>query len=129
MECPFCGGEVVRVEITDSGGERAYSLCCNTPLEFIDNYDVFSALPERLRQVAIARKQAEYDTMKAKAREDARLFKAACERWNATHGWLLKGDRDGNQRQEAQTTGTIGCDTPGHAGGQRQRQGTAPGSN
>ena len=48
--CPFCGGHVARVEVTDSSGERAYSLCCGIPQEFLDNWDVFRDLPEPLQQ-------------------------------------------------------------------------------
>ena len=80
-QCPFCGGTIIRCEIQDSAGERAFSLCCDIPQEFLDNYDVFSGLPEHLQQVAIQRKKEEYAAMEQKSRENARRFRECVERY------------------------------------------------
>jgi len=90
MQCPFCGKTVARAEIQDSAGERAISLCCGIPQEFIDNYDVFSALPEPLQQVAIERRRVEYAAMDEQSRENARAFKESLEHWRATYAHLFK---------------------------------------
>jgi len=89
--CPFCGGHVVRVEISDSSGVRAFSLCCDMPTEFIDNYEVYEALPELLQQLAIERKRDEYAAMDEQSREDARLFKESLERWREALGAIDAG--------------------------------------
>jgi len=81
--CPFCGGTIQRYEILDSGGERAASLCCDIPQEFLDNYDVYRDLPEPLQQIAIARKREEYAAMEAKSRENARRFRECVDRYDA----------------------------------------------
>jgi len=94
MKCPFCGELVARVEIEDSAGERAFSLCCGIPQEFIDNYDVFSALPEPLQQVAIERKRAEYAAMDAKSRENARAFQASLKQWRQKYGHLIAAQEE-----------------------------------
>lgn len=89
--CPFCDGEICRVEITDAGGKRAFSLCCDTPLEFIDNYDVFGGLPGNLQQIAIERKKAEYAEMDRVSAENTRAFKESYERWLKARPELFKG--------------------------------------
>ena len=96
-QCPFCGGTIQRYEILDSGGERAASLCCGIAQEFLDNYDVYRALPEPLQEVAIARKQAEYEQMEAKSRENARRFRECVERYDAKLKHLRQEVRDGYQ--------------------------------
>ena len=83
-QCPFCGGTIQRYEILDSGGERAASLCCDIPQEFLDNYDVYRDLPEPLQQIAIARKREEYAAMEAKSRENAQRFRECVDRYEAT---------------------------------------------
>ena len=94
-QCPFCGGTIVRCEIQDSGGKRAFSLCCDMPQELIDNYEVLRNLPEHLQQVAIKAKKAEYAAMAKKSAENARRFREAVEHWNAKHGHLTKDAQDG----------------------------------
>ena len=95
--CPFCGGTIIRCEIQDSAGERAFSLCCGIPEEFLDNYDVYRDLPEPLQQIAIARKKAEYEQMEAKSRENARRFRECVERYDAKLKHLRQEIRDGYQ--------------------------------
>lgn len=98
MICPFCGGTVARAEFTSSSGERAESLCCYVPTEFIDNYDTFADLPKDLQQIAIERRKAEYAVMGAQDRENARRFREVKERWDATHGHLFKEESNADQR-------------------------------
>jgi hypothetical protein len=88
--CPFCGGEICRVEITDAGGKRAFSLCCGIPLEILDNWEVFEPLPDVLKQAAIDKIQAEYAAMDEQSAENARRFKEADEHWRATCPHLFK---------------------------------------
>ena len=95
-KCPFCGGTIIPCEIQDSGGKRRFSLCCDIPQEFLDNYDVFSGLPEPLQQVAIARKKAEYEEMVAKSRENARRFRECVKRYDAKLKQLPKEIRHGH---------------------------------
>ena len=97
-QCPFCGGTIIPCEIQDSEGKRAFSLCCDIPQEFLDNYDVFSGLPEPLQQVAIARKKAEYEEMVVKSRENARRFRECVERYDAKLKQLPKEIRHGHKR-------------------------------
>ena len=80
-QCPFCGGTIIRCEIQDSAGERAFSLCCGVAQELIDNYEVLSGLPEHLQQVAIQCKKDEYAKMEQKSRENARRFRECVERY------------------------------------------------
>ena len=96
-QCPFCGGTIIRCEIQDSAGERAFSLCCGMPQEFVDNYDVFQALPEPLRRIAIERKEAEYAAMDAQSRKNARRFQASLDHWYAKYAHLTKEASDGSQ--------------------------------
>ena len=93
--CPFCGGRIIRCEILDSAGERAFSLCCGMPQELIDNFDVLSGLPEHLQEVAIQQKRAEYTAMEAKSRDTAHRFRKAVDHWNAKYGHLTKRTQDG----------------------------------
>jgi len=119
--CPFCGGRVVRVEISDSSGERAFSLCCDMPTEFIDNYEVYEALPELLQQLAIERKRDEYAAMDEQSRENARLFKESLERWREALGAIDAGQsiediyermrHDADARDEADTRESVLADT------------------
>ena len=89
-QCPFCGGTIIRCEIQDSAGERAFSLCCDIPQEFLDNYEVFSGLPEPLQQVAIARKKAEYEEMVAQSHDNAHRFRECVERYDAKLKHILQ---------------------------------------
>lgn len=90
-QCPFCGKRMCRCEISTSSGLRAISLCCDMPLEFIDNYDVFSGLPENLQQIAIDRKKDEYAAMDARDIEIVKSFKEDRDRWLASHPELFHG--------------------------------------
>lgn len=98
MDCPFCGGMVREILDQDSGGLRAFSLCCDMPQELIDNYDVFSALPEHLQKLAVERKKADYAAMVSKSLENARLFGEWIKLCDARHAHLMKEARDGSQR-------------------------------
>lgn len=89
--CPLCAGEICRVEITTVCGKRAFSLCCDAPLEIIDNWDVFGALPGNLQQVALERIKAMYAEMDAADLENARRFKENDERWRTQIEHLFKG--------------------------------------
>jgi hypothetical protein len=92
--CPFCGGYVQRFEISSAGGSIVESMCCDIPMEFIDNYDVFSALPEILQQVAIERKKAEHNALRQQWLENARNHRAALAAWYDKNEHLYqKGDR------------------------------------
>lgn len=88
--CPFCAGEICRVEISDAGGKRAFSLCCGAPTEFIDNLDVFSGLPENLQQIAIDRIKANYAEMDARSAENAKRFKESRDKWLKQNPDLFK---------------------------------------
>lgn len=92
--CPLCGERITRCEYTDSAGTRRETLCCNAPLEIVDNWDVFSGLPEALQQVAIEKIKAEYAEMSRKSAENARLFKENSDRWLAECPDLFKGDHE-----------------------------------
>lgn len=92
--CPFCSGRVQPFEISSAGGSIVESLCCDIPFEFIENYDVFSALPEILQQVAIERKKEEHDALRQQWLENARRHKAAVDAWYDRNAHLYqKGDR------------------------------------
>jgi len=80
--CPKCGEQITRVEITTSAGVRAFSLCCDIPLEILDNWDVFEGLPENLQQAAIDRIKAEYAKMQKEDERSAAAFKAYSEKWH-----------------------------------------------
>jgi len=95
MQCPFCGGTIIRCEIQDSGGKRAFSLCCGMPQELIDHFDILSGLPEYLQEIAIQRKQEEYAEMEEKSRENARRFGEWCKEWQIKHD-LAKDAQDGD---------------------------------
>ena len=88
--CPFCHHPTVRVEHTTSAGERAFSLCCDMPTEFIDNFDVYEALPEPLRQIAIDKVRADYAAMNEQDQANAAAFAASRDRWYETHAHLFK---------------------------------------
>ena len=90
--CPFCGERTVRVEYSTSAGKRTISMCCGIPQEFIDNYDVFSGLPEPLQQIAIERRKAEYAAMDEKDRDDARRFRESREAYVDRYAHLVKGE-------------------------------------
>ena len=92
--CPFCHERTARVEYSSSAGKRAISMCCGIPQEFIDHYDVYEGLPEPLRQVAIARVNAQYIAMADQDREDARRFRESLDNWHAkyTGKGLIKGE-------------------------------------
>jgi len=97
-QCPFCGGRIIRCEIQDSAGERAFSLCCGIPQEFVDNFDVYRDLPEPLQRIAIERKQEEYAAMTRKSRENARRFRESLDHWYAKYAHLTKEASDGHKR-------------------------------
>lgn len=80
-QCPFCGQRMCRAQISTSSGLRETSLCCDMPLEFIDNYDVFSGLPANLQQLAIRRKKDEYAAMDARDAELQDAFKQSSDKW------------------------------------------------
>jgi len=92
--CPFCHERTARAEHSSSAGTRAFSMCCDIPQEFIDNYDVYEGLPEPLRQVAIDKVKAQYAAMDEQDREDARRFRESRERWYAKYAGkgLIKGE-------------------------------------
>ena len=90
--CPFCGGKVVRVEVTSAAGTRAYSLCCDVPTTFIDNYDVYAALPEPLQQASIEREKAEFERMRQEDAEAARRFEETRKEWFTRHPELFKSE-------------------------------------
>ena len=90
MICPFCGETVIRAEFSSSAGERAETLCCYMPIEFIDHYDMFAKLPGGLFSVAIAARKAEYAAMNEQDHENARRFRESRDKWFATHGHLFK---------------------------------------
>lgn len=97
MQCPICGGQVTRVEVSREGGEIAYSLCCHVPLEILDNWDVYEGLPEQLRNVAIDRAKADHVALRQKWAEDARRFREALA--HSQHEHLMKeGERNAYQR-------------------------------
>lgn len=89
--CPMCGGEICRVEITDAGGKRAFSLCCDIPLEILDNWDVYAGLPPEYQQLAIDKIEAEYAEMDRQSRENARRFKENYDKWMQLHPELFHG--------------------------------------
>lgn len=88
--CPFCGGQVVRTEVSGAGGTIAESACCWMPTELIDNYDVLAALPEPLQRLAIERKEAEYEALSQRWADDARRFTASVAAFHERHGHLEK---------------------------------------
>lgn len=90
MDCPFCGGHITRASFSTSSGCREISLCCRIPLEFIDEYDVLSALPESLQQAAIDGRKAEYEVMDKQDCENAQQFRESQDRWYKTHAHLFK---------------------------------------
>ena len=90
MDCPFCGGHVTRASFSTSSGLREISLCCGIPLEFIDGYNVFSALPESLQCAAIDARKEEYATMDEQDREDARRFRESRDKWYKHNAHLFK---------------------------------------
>ena len=92
--CPLCGGRITRVEITDEGGTRRFSLCCDAPLEAIDNWDVFSGLDETYQKMAIARIAAEYAAMDSRSKENARQFKIGRDKWLKSNPELFHGGRE-----------------------------------
>jgi hypothetical protein len=70
---------MVRVEISSTGGERRESLCCGVGLDILDNWEVFAALPEELREAALATDRAQAEEQMARWRAED----AACERRQA----------------------------------------------
>lgn len=84
-KCPFCGGAVVRTGHDAGGGIIEESACCWTPMELIDNYDVFSALPKLLQKLAIEGKKAEHQALYDRWNEEAKRFaeweKESKRRW------------------------------------------------
>jgi len=92
--CPLCEGHITRVEITDEGGTRRFSLCCDAPLEVIDNWEVFGGLDETYQQLAIAKIKAEYAAMDERSKENARQFKIGRDKWLASNPELFHGGRE-----------------------------------
>lgn len=88
--CPFCQQPTTRVEISSSAGTRAFSLCCDMPTEFIDNYEVYEALPEPLQQIAIDKVRADYAAMAERDKANAEAFAASLANWYAKHAHLSK---------------------------------------
>jgi len=97
MNCPLCGGYIARVEVTTCSGERAYSLCCGVPQEFLDNWDTFSDLPEDLQQIAIAKRKAEYAAMDEADHENARRFRIRRDEWYRKEGAELRREHNADQ--------------------------------
>ena len=91
--CPSCGGAITRCSFSDAGGVRNFSLCCDVPLEIIDNWDVYEGLPENLQQVAVEKIKARYAEMTRVSKENARRFKENDERWQKSHPHLFKSDK------------------------------------
>jgi len=89
--CPLCGDQITRCEISDAGGVRKFSLCCDAPLEIIDNWEVYEGLPEYLQQVAVNKIKDEYAEMIMKSAENARRFKESREKWLAARPELFHG--------------------------------------
>ena len=97
MNCPLCGGHIARVEVTTCSGERAYSLCCGIPQEFLDNWDTFSDLPEDLQRIAIEKRKAEYAAMNEQDSENARRFRERVIEWDAAEGAELRREYNADQ--------------------------------
>lgn len=87
--CPMCGKRPCRVEITDAGGTRKFSLCCDIPTEILDNWDVFEPLPDVLKLAAINKIKSEYAEMNKRSAENAQLFKESYEKWRANYPHLF----------------------------------------
>lgn len=97
VKCPFCGGEVIRTEISAGADGIEESACCWMPTELIDNRDVLSALPEGLQRAAIEGKRAEREALYAKWRKDAAAFKKwraeSLQRWPHLFEMTEKGEK------------------------------------
>lgn len=90
MQCPICNGHVTRVEVSRNGGTIAYSLCCGVPLEILDNWEVYEALPEPLQNIAIERAKADHEALRQKWADDTKRFKEALVKHGNRKG-LMKG--------------------------------------
>lgn len=88
-KCPFCGGDILRIQISSDAGEIAYSACCDVGLDLIDNPDVVMALPEPLRAKALAESRAELVAYNERGRAAAERFAAAKAHWDASYGRAL----------------------------------------
>ena len=103
MDCPFCGGKIARVEETNLAGKREYSLCCDVPLEVIDNYEVFSALPPALQRIALKRGREEHREWLAQNQRAIEAYKRdrpARLAFDKKYAHLLKG-HDADQNDES----------------------------
>lgn len=70
MQCPACGGTVIETECNG----YASSLCCDTPILLIANWELFETLPSDLRQIAIDQDGIEHTKMVTCAADNARHF-------------------------------------------------------
>lgn len=92
MKCPFCGGTVIRCEITGDIGTQRFSLCCDMPTDFIDEYEVLSALPPQTQEAMIAQRKAEWAEGIQKAKERAYQAAELRERWYVQYAHLIKAN-------------------------------------
>jgi len=97
MNCPLCGGYIARVEVTTCSGERAYSLCCGIPQEFIDHYEMFANLPGDLFSVAVEARKAEYAAMDEADHEIARRFRIRRDEWDRNEGAEMRREYNADQ--------------------------------
>lgn len=80
--CPKCQQIQGRYEISSVGGRIGRTLCCNTPLDIVDNWDVFGALPAELQQAAIERKEAEFAALIAEWQEADARYEQRLAQWH-----------------------------------------------
>lgn len=92
MKCPFCGGTVIRCEISGDVGTQKFSLCCDMPTDMIDQYEVFSALPAQMQEDMITQRKAEWAEGVRRAREHARQAAECREKWHARYAHLIKAN-------------------------------------
>jgi hypothetical protein len=94
MQCPICDGQIIKTERSGSGGTIAYSLCCGVPLEILDNWDVYEALPEPLQFLAIERAKADHEALRQQWAKDTERFRETEARYKSR--WpderLMKGE-------------------------------------
>jgi hypothetical protein len=70
---------VQAVAISSSCGKRRWSDCCDVGMEFIEQAEVYEALPRALVEVAIAAERAKRDDIERREREMIASFKRSRE--------------------------------------------------
>jgi len=90
--CPHCGERLSWAAISSEAGTLSFTLCCDWPMEIIDNWETFEELPEPLQQVALQRWEQEQEEYRRKTDEMVRRFNAWRTKWRTRHAHLFKAE-------------------------------------